>query len=742
MQITGYQAVANDRFASGFPSAPLRNTNVAFIGKAFDWTSAGWSSGNARKGYGFISPRHHLTAKHYQDTDSRRIHGNDNLIHIVNHQATIDLGYGVNLQTTGPDLSVTRLSAAMPASAAMPRYPVLDLNNSSSSNTPTAYNQREVFLYGHWGWAINTGSTRIAETTMTSVTASGTDHTFQTPRAGAELEGNDSGSPALMVWTNPDGGQELAMIGNHAAITETTNVHNFAGTHEVMTGLNGVMTPDGYALRIEGESQNTWVGSSSNLINDRSAWGLSRFSNAPSDRFVTFNGATAENGRQVSVNANHNLRGLYFRNTGSSSLGFQFNNTSTLTIGRGGVNNLDGSQQVFEAPIALGDHQFWDTGAGGVSVRNVATNGRLLNIRSAGPSIMRGIISGNGSLALEGGQLHLQADSTYTGKTWVHFGELRVDGDISTSEKCVLGPSGVVNGYGELPVIEGRGAVQPDGILTAASITPTQGIAFHFDFSSASPTYSAASTSPNDVLRITNTPAISTSLTSASSGSIYLATEPPTTATSLRGGFFFDDETTSTSLVTSATWQVFIADPAGEVTHKGETYSVLNRDWSISFIPETADFAVGAVEGLVMQLEIEPAAGTYAAWAATAFPPDTSQEDRAPGAIPFEDGITNLLTYAIALDPLANKSAGLPSVTTSDENLNFRFRRNLNAMDITVVVESSENLNTWSDVLSTPIVVDPDVNGDGTAELLEISIPPEPNQTKRFARMRVFFTPD
>lgn len=737
MQITGYQAAANDRFASGFPVAPMRNVNPVFIGKAFDWTAVGWDSGDARQGYGFVSPRHHFTAKHFKTTNARRIYGNDNLIHSVNHQAIIDLGFGVNLTQTGPDLSVTRLASAIPSSASMPRYPVLDLNSSSKINTPSAYNTRGVFLYGHWGWDFETGSTRVASTTMSSVTVSETNHYFLTPRTSALLEGHDSGSPAFMVWTNPDGGQELSIIGNHVAVNDTNNFHNFAGTYEVMAGINGVMTPDGYALRVVGEPTNTWVGSSSILINNRRAWSPS---SAPSDLFVTFNGTTAGNARQVSINANHNLRGLYFRNTGSSAMGFQFNGTSTLTIGRGGIYNLDGSRQVFEAPLALGDHQYWDAGAGGVSLRNVVTDGRLLNLRSAGPSVVRGTVSGSGGLALEGGQLLLEASSTYTGKTWVHDGELRVDGDISTSETLIFGPSGILTGHGKLPMMQGNGAVHPDGILTAASITPVSGISFHFNFSSNAPYYDAAATSPNDVLRLTQTPAVSAPLTAASSVSIYLATAPPTSATSLRGGFFFDEALTSPTLVTGATFQVFVADPAGVVTHDGETYTPLNRDWSISFAPEVATFAEGSINGTVMQLEIAPAAGTYDAWASSAFPEFVAEADRAIDVDPLHDGVPNLLAYALALDPLANKSGGMPSAVPGEKTLTFRFRRNLNAMDLTVVVESSENLSDWIDVLVSPSVVDPDVDGDGQAELLEVVIPAELNETRRFARLRVAFS--
>lgn len=737
MQITGYQAAANDRFASGFPSSPVRNTNDAFIGKAFDWTAVGWNSGSPRVGYGFVSPRHHLTAKHFKSTDSRRIHGNNNLIHTANHQTTIDLGFGVILDT-GPDLSVSRLSTAMPATAAMPRYPVLDLNNSSTTNNPGNYNLRDVFLYGHWGEA-STGSTRIAKTTISSVRASGTDHSFLTPRTEAQLEGNDSGSPAFLVWTNPDGGEELAVVGNHVAINATNNFHNFIGTHEVMAGINSVMTPDGYALRIEGEPANTWVGSQSISINDRRSWGISRPFDAPSDRFVTFNGTTAGNSRQVDVNANHDLRGLYFRNTGSGALGFQFGGTSTLTIGRGGINNLDESRQVFEAPLALGDHQFWDAGTGGVSVRNVATNGRLLNIRSHGPSVVRGIVSGSGGIALEGGQLHIEANSTYTGRTWAHFGELRVDGDIRTSEKLILGPTAVVTGHGHLPGIEGRGVIQPDGILTAATIAPTQGIAFHFRFSSDAPYYGMASTSPNDVIRLTNSPAISVSLTSASSASIYLSAPPSTVATTLRGGFFFDSAATSPSLVSAATWQVFVADPAGQVIHAGQPYAPLDREWSISFAPEAAEFADGTVNGVVMQLEIAATAGSYDAWASSAFPEETPEADRAPDADPIGDGIPNLLAYALALDPLANKSGGMPTAIPGEGHLTFRFRRNLNAADISVVVESSEDLSGWVEVVALPTVVDSDVDGDGNAELLEVTIAAEPDEVRRFARLKVVF---
>ncbi len=739
MQVTGYQAAANDRFSSGYPSAPVRNLSPDFIGKDFDWTAVGWSSQNARQSHGYFSPRHHLTAKHFTNTNTRRVFGNDNVIHTVNYQNRTDLGLGFVIPISGEDISITRLTGAFPVSAQMPRYAVLDLNSSSTTNSPSNYNGRSVVLYGHWGLPLSsTGSTQIGQTSIFSATINGTEHRFLTPRTAVQLEDQDSGSPAFMVWENPDGGQEITLIGNHAAIDTTNgfNIHNFIASREVMAGINNVMTPDGYALRVEGTPTNTWVGSSSISINNRRSW---EGSSAPSDQFVTFNGATAGNGRQVNVNANHNLRGLYFRNTGGSSLGFQFNGTSTLTIGRGGVMNLDGSRQVFEAPLALGDHQYWDAGQGGVSVRNVATNGRLLNLRSPGPSMIRGNVSGSGGIALEGGQLHMEDTSSYTGRTWAHHGNLRVDGDIRTSERLIFGPAATLTGHGALPTVQGNGSVLPDGILTATSLIPSNGLGLHFRFSSDAPVFESPTTSPNDLFRLTGSPAISTALTAQQSVSVYLSTSPPASGATIRGGFFFDDAATSSSLVSNANWQILVPDPEGAIMHEGESYSLLDRDWSITLVPQTATFADGSVDGVVMQLHLAAEAGTYDSWAASVFPESVGESDRAPDATPNGDGVPNLLAYALGLDPLAEKSGNMPAGELGETQLAFRFRRNVEAQDLSLIVETSDDLLEWFDVVSGISVIDPDVDGDGRVELMQAMIPRDPMETKRFARLRVNF---
>ena len=438
----------------------------------------------------------------------------------------------------------------------------------------------------------------------------------------------------------------------------------------------------------------------------------------------------------------HNLRGLYFKNTGNNTLGFEFNGSAMLTIGRGGVMNLDGSRQVFEVPVALGDHQYWDAGTGGVSMRDITTNGRLLNIRSAGSSVILGDVSGGGGLALEGGQLQIDATNSYTGKTWVHDGTLRVDGDLRTSEMLVFYTTAVITGHGKLPKILGWGRIEPDGILTAASVEPRNGMAMRFRFSSSEPAYESPSTSPNDLVRITSNTPISPALDALQAGVIYLENSPPVDATALRGGLFFDNEATDSNLFTGANWQVHVADPNGAIIHQGNTYSTLDRSWTLSLEPENAAFPDGSVDGKVLQLNIAAAPGTYSAWADSVFPESVQEADRAADATPYGDGVANLLAYALGLDPLAEKLSKMPQAEVDESAVLFRYRSNIDAQDLEVMVETTDNLTDWNDVVAQPTVIESDVDGDGRVRMLEVSIPKAPLETRRFARLRIDFAPN
>lgn len=444
MTITGYTTAVNDRFGSGFPTAPVESTSPTFAGAGYDWSGVGWSTtayaSSSYKGFAMLSPVHFLTAQHYEYsspnnelTQGVRVLDKTGTVHTQSNSGTVsNLGQGLQLTNQGYtnyDLAIGTLAGKVAPAGLVARNGVLDLHNTSASDTLSNYTGLNLLLYGRSS-ASSTGSPRVGATTLSGVFQNGTDTKqlyIQTTRTDVQMQVGDSGYPALYGWTNANGGKELTVLGLNSAIDATYNYLSFLASTAAMSAANAAMNASGYALRVVGNYSNTWAGSSSTSINNRSAWGLSAPSTAPSDKYVLFDGATAGNSRQVTVNANHDLRGLYFKSTASASDGFSFNGTSTLTIGRGGVVNYDADTQVFNAPLLLGDSQYWDVGAGGVLVSNLNTNAKLLEFAGSGSSRIRGVVSGNGSLALSQGTLELSGANTYAGTTWVHGGTLKVN---------------------------------------------------------------------------------------------------------------------------------------------------------------------------------------------------------------------------------------------------------------------------------------------------------------------------
>jgi hypothetical protein len=450
LQTTGYTSENNDRFSSGYPNNPVESASPNFVGAGLDWSGVGWAAADATKSFGFLSPQHYLVARHYGGAAQIRIFAN-NTLHTFSQSKTENTGLGAVFQNqTLGDLSLGTLTSAIPAAAGMARYAVLDLNTTSTANSTSAYINLPLFLYGRG--PNGSSSTRIGQATINGVVVSGNNHYFTTSRTITQLEGGDSGSPALHRWSNPAGVEEITVIGNHVGINETTNFINFTGTLQVMNSLNSLMNDDGFALRVVGNPTNTWVGSSSTAINNEGAWGLSPPDSAPSDRFVNFNGLTAGNNRVVTVDTGHNLRGLYFLPTASQNLGFSIQGGSTLTVGRGGITNYDASRQTFTASLVLGAPQMWNGGTGGITATNIANNGNLLEISTGGVTRIVGALSGTGGLALSGGTLELNGNNTHTGTTWAHNGTLIVNGGtaaastVRISNPATLGGSGTVGG--------------------------------------------------------------------------------------------------------------------------------------------------------------------------------------------------------------------------------------------------------------------------------------------------------
>ncbi len=609
-----YDPEVNDRFSSGFPTAPVPNDSQNFIGIDFDWSSAGWAASNVSKGFGFISPQHYLVARHFGGAATINIFGGNETVTSGSQRNVTATTYGVVFQgQTNGDLSIGALNAPFAPSTQLHRSGVLDLNTSSTTNTPAAYNGLSVFQYGAKKGTTN--SPRIFDASISSVTVSGQNHSFRTSRTDVELEDGDSGSPAFHAWTNPNGVQELLTIGNNAAITETENVMNFTGTHQVMTALNNIMTPDGFALRVEGNPAHTWSGEDTTAINLNPNWGIGGNPNATgdsADTFVRFDENTAQT-KTVDVNTNYELRGIYF--TGSAPEGFTIGGNNILTIGRGGIVNYHSAQQQITADLALGDHQYWDVGAGGLSIANIATNGNLLEIAGEGTAELTGVISGSGGLSISGAHVEITAINSYTGNTWVHDGTLNISGDISSSS-LRIGPGGSVGGTGTVGHIAGSGSIEPGnspGILTAESVDPSEGMTFQFEFTSTgSPDYNNPDASINDVLRLTGSMPFTQALSANNAVNMYLDVPMINQGDTFRGGFFTDNSEDFLASIANGTFQWFQSDPEGDIEYNGVMYSLYSGplDFAINTIGETANFQDGLINGQVMEVVVIPEVGT------------------------------------------------------------------------------------------------------------------------------------
>ena len=118
-----------------------------------------------------------------------------------------------------------------------------------------------------------------------------------------------------------------------------------------------------------------------------------------------------------------------------------------------------------------------------------------------------------------------------------------------------------------------------------------------------------------------------------------------------------------------------------------------------------------------------------------------------PNADPNQNGVPNLLEYALDLNPLSQTPPTLPVVgwdmnTPNGPWLTFTYRHNLKASDLTYEILSSEDLQNWfvlsvDEVTTFSDIVDPNPDGDESSELLRIRTMTDPTLNKLFLRLRV-----
>lgn len=148
----------------------------------------------------------------------------------------------------------------------------------------------------------------------------------------------------------------------------------------------------------------------------------------------------------------------------------------------------------------------------------------------------------------------------------------------------------------------------------------------------------------------------------------------------------------------------------------------------------------------LLTLNVDANVDTYSQWSQQV---DWQGADSSPEADPDQDGFSNLMAYALDLQPMVTADAArLPafevdSATADGPWLVYTYRRNPAVGDLSYRFMTSDDLmSTWSSVFVDGIntveeIVDADPDGDGSAELMRLRVKVSPDTEKMFLKMQV-----
>ncbi len=359
--------------------------------------------------------------------------------------------------------------------------------------------------------------------------------------------------------------------------------------------------------------------------------------------------------------------------------------------------------------------------------------GHILTVNQESAGLFAGNILGSGSFVKTGlATLRLTGVSALEGEVLVEEGALRIDGEMTAAAELAAGENGSIEGTGFVGALGGSGRVAPGGesagILDAVTFDPVDGLGAAFVFGgTGSPNYENRTDSGNAVLRLPGTSGFGGDLGAGNTVSIFLDVAGLQAGDEFRGGFFVETSSDFGGRIGNAEFRFFLRDAVGEENFRGTAY----RSYSG---PLTA--SVDTVEengGRVMRVTWETGTTlTYGEWAASHFDDPDDQSVAGPEADPDGDGVKNLVEYALGRDPLQASRAGLPEVEYTEEGAAIVFRRDPNLGDIAYVVEASNDLESWDEILyDSRENTQPNNQGD----FMRIEDPS--GEFRRFLRLRV-----
>jgi autotransporter-associated beta strand protein len=482
---------------------------------------------------------------------------------------------------------------------------------------------------------------------------------------------------------------------------------NYSTEPGVSLDLNGDLTSSvsGRLIHFAGGGRVNVAGTISNQFGD-----LIRFN--PGELWLTaangFTGQTKVQDGTVVVTANGALGAAggnaYTTVSSGASLVFASNvnytnpesvhlNGSGESGRQGSLDLIDGTSVSFSGPITLDSNATIASGTSRGTLTlggtiNTTTSARTLTLRGNGTTILNGSITGAGSLTKTGsGTLRLNGSALHTGGTTVSQGTL----DLASS----LNSSVSVNG-GTLSLGAATGVRGVNGGLTVNAAGTLQ---VRIDGTAAGMQY--------DQLNLTNA---ASELTLA--GTLDLVAAPGLPAGS---SFLIIDNSGSAAPVSGA----FAGLPEGTEFYEDGQW------WHITY--------TGGTGNDVVLTRITPTPTQI--WRGTHFgtganDPAVSGDD----ADPDQDGNSNLLERATAMNPNASDTVPV-AVSLTDSTIDFIYRKNKSATDLTYTIEWSDTLaNDWSTTgVSLPTVL----SDNGDTQQVKVMVPAGAGVKQRYVRLKV-----
>lgn len=481
--------------------------------------------------------------------------------------------------------------------------------------------------------------------------------------------------------------KNVATINATAGITKTgTGTLTLDGT----MGFTGVTTISTGTLRVgaaSGTSTTTSLATSNSIVNDASLI-LRRTDAADVDitPAISGTGSVAFEGSGTSNQSRYTINNASTYSGGSTVTSARVNLTNATGLGSGSVVVTSGAS-VFISGAGTVANAFsiagngWIEGAGQLGALRLSSGSILtgaigitadarMTVNNGGVATISGPISGAFSLELgedtAAGTLNLNGPHTYTGSTTISFGVLNLGGTLT---------SNVIN-----------------NATLAPQVTPS----------------TSGSLTNNGTYRVR--------LNAGSNDRLTVAT------TVTLGGTL--DLVPAVGLSIGSSFTILTKTSGGAITGTF-TSRPQNSTWIEDGYLWQISYTAGDGNDVTVTIVPPPPFDTWL----TTYPTLTGN-NTLPTADPDNDGVTNLMEYATAMNPTVNDVAPI-LVTMNGNMLEFIYTKNKAATDVTYTVEWSDDLVNWDNAgVTSSLLTD-----GATTQQIKALVPA--GLVNRFVRLKV-----